>query len=533
MKRNLLFIIALFFCTLSYGQGEIDAYRYSNNDLSGTARGQAMGGAFGALGGDVTGVAVNPAGIGVYRSSEALANMSLTSPVISGNTNQQSYTKFQFDNLSYISYYPLVKGSMLSLNFGFNYSRIKNFNQTYTASSPKMNSSLTDYMALLTKGISSSAWTGNTDDYYRNANIPWLSALAWDGYLITEPDANNNYSSILTRDPAHPELNETVRPALKVSEKGRVEAYDFTVGSNIADKFYWGATFSITDMWYLMNSSYDEQFSKDGSFKHDDGSFRLENYLETKGSGIQIKAGVIFKPVEALRIGVAYHSPTWYTLTDYYWAGLTPNLSPRGIQGAGYTETPYPSSSTDYRVRTPGSWTVSLAGVLGTKAIISLDYELKDYSAMNLKDSQGADYTDTNDFMSNDYKNTSMLRAGLEFRFTPQFSGRVGYAWAQSPYQSKVNAFGANFNTGDVTVTAGTVPNYTLAGDVSYLTAGVGFKFTPQFYADFALVLRSQTDDLYYFTPIIDKTQTEKFDSYAGAFTNKTLKGLITLGYKF
>lgn len=29
-----------------------------------------MGGAFGALGGDISGIAINPAGIGVYQKSE-------------------------------------------------------------------------------------------------------------------------------------------------------------------------------------------------------------------------------------------------------------------------------------------------------------------------------------------------------------------------------------------------------------------------------------------------------------------------------
>jgi len=515
MKRNLLFIIALFAYALSFGQGEIDAYRYSNNDLSGTARGQAMGGAFGALGGDVTGVAINPAGIGVYRSSEILANMSLTSPIISGTTDQESNTSFHFDNLSYIGYYPLIKGRTLNLNFGFNYNRIKSFDQQYSTSKPTMNSSLTDYMALLTNGISESTLQlGNNYDPYTDSNAPWLSILGHDGHLIINPTgSNNNYVSLLGN-------GEQVSPSLKVSERGKVESYDFTIGSNISNKFFWGATFSLINLSYSMSSSYDESFGGGGGFS-------LGNYLETNGSGYQAKVGVIYKPIDALRIGVAYHSPVWYSMTDYYQGWITP----RGITDAGYTETP--NGNTNYYFRTPGSWTFSAAGVLGTQAIVSLDYEIKDYSAMNLKDNNGNDRTDVNGFISSDYKNTSMLRVGFEYRFTPQFSGRIGYAWAQSPYQSKVNAFGESFNVGDVAVTAGTVPNYVISGDVNYLTAGIGFKFTPQFYGDFALVLRTEKDDTYYFTPKMDQSQSDLFDSFAGTFTNKTLKGLITLGYRF
>ena len=517
MKRNLLFIIAVFICVLSFGQGEIDAYRYSNDDLSGTARGQAMGGAFGALGGDVTGVAINPAGIGIYRSSEVLANMSLSSPLINGNTNRESNTTFSFDNLSYIAYYPLVKGSMLSLNFGFNYSRMKSFDQRYNTSSSNMKSSLTDYMLGLTDGIDHSVWTGNTNDNYSNPNIPWLSVLAWDGYLINEKDKTNNaYESVLFN-------GEKVDPSLKVSESGKVESYDFTIGSNIANKFYWGATVTIVDLSYRMTSTYDEKFlGIPGS------GLTLDNYLETKGSGFQLKAGAIFKPTDALRIGLAYHSPIWYAMTDYYQADLTPNLTSRGIYDdngkvVGMTETPY--SSTNYYLRTPGSWTVSLAAILGAQAIVSVDYENKDYSSLNLKDSDGYDWKDVNNKMSDDYRNTSTIRAGLEFRFTPQFSGRIGYAWAQNPYRHDLQSIGKNV------IAAGTIPNYTLSGDANYLTAGLGFRFTPEFYADIALVLRTQTDDLYYFPAV--KIEGVESDSYSGSFTNKTLKGLVTLGYKF
>ena len=522
MKRNLLFIIALFACTLSFGQGEIDAYRYSNNDLSGTARGQAMGGAFGALGGDVTGVAINPAGIGVYRSSEILANMSLSSQLTGGSSYQESNTNFHFDNLSYVGYYPLVKGGMLTLNFGFNYNRIKSFDQQYSASSSSMNSSLTRYMAQLTNGIDHGVWTGNTDDYYSNSNIPWLSALAWDGYLINEGSGTDNYQSLLND-------GEKVSPSLNFREKGKVESYDFTIGSNISDKFFWGATFSITNLSYSLSSSYSELFQQGGSFD-------LGNYLETHGSGYQAKFGVIYKPVDALRLGVSYHTPVWYSMTDYYQGWIDPyGIVANDGSSAGSTSTP--NSSINYYFRTPGSWTFSAAAVLGAQAILSVDYEMKDYSMMNLKDGDGYNLKEVNGYINTDYKNASTLRAGFEYRFTPQFSGRIGYAWMQNPYQqSKIsNVFDGDpnaYNVSDIMVTSGTIPHYTVSGDVNYYTAGVGFRFTPQFYCDFALVLSTQNNNLYYFTPKIAEGQT-MYDSFAGTSKDKTLKGLLTFGYRF
>ncbi|MCL1933176.1 MAG: outer membrane protein transport protein [Candidatus Azobacteroides sp.] len=513
MKRNLLFIIAFFVCAFSFGQGEIDAYRYSSTDLSGTARGQAMGGAFGAVGGDVTGVAINPAGIGIYRRSEVVGNMSLTSPLTKGgNAGLDSHTTVALDNLSYVGYYPLVRGGMLSLNFGFNYNRIKSFDRRYSASRPAMNSSLTDYIVALTNadgGINSSAFDNNNNPY-DNPNVRWLSALAWKGYLINPANnSNNQYVSILNE-------NEQVTPDLRVREKGQIEAYDFTIGSDISDKFYWGITLSLTDLSYSMTSFYDEQFLGDG------GGFNLENYLRTDGSGIQVKVGAIFKPIDALRIGVAYHSPTWYSMTDYFWA----QVNPRGIyfdgQPAGITDTPNGALSYDFR--TPGSWTVSLATVLGTKAVVSVDYENKNYTYMNLEDNNGNEWA-VNKIIDEDYKNTSMLRAGVEYCFSPQFSGRLGYAWEQNPYRKSIRS------TGEIVETSGTVPNYILSNCANYFTAGVGFKFTPHFYVDVALVLRTQNDYLYYFPPV--KNDDVIPDSFEDSFASRTLKGLITLGYKF
>jgi len=522
MKRNLLFIIALFVCALSFGQGEIDAYRYSNEDLSGTARGQAMGGAFGALGGDVTGVAINPAGIGIYRSSELVANMSLKAPLLSGKTNQQSNTKFNFDNLSYIYYYPLIKGSMLSLNFGFNYNRIKSFEQRYSASRPAMNSSLTDYMEALAnnannkQGIPQSVW--GTDYYYsQNIFVPWLSALGYDGFLLNPRDENSSYYSTILSN------GEKVSPSLQVMEKGKVEAYDFTIGSNVMDKFYWGATLTFVDLTYLMSSFYDESFGEGGGMK-------LQNYLETKGSGFQLKAGVIYKPTDALRLGVAYHSPVWYTtITDYYQAWLTPRgITYQDDKGqdveAGKTSTP-DDESFNYLFRAPGSWTFSAAAVLGAKAIVSVDYEIKDYSSMYLQYNNGDEIKDQNGYIKKDYKTAFMLRAGLEYRFTPQLSGRLGYALSQNPYRSDIQS------TGNIIKTVGTVPHYALSDDVNYLTAGLGFRFTPQFYVDAAVVLRTQKDNLYYFTP--ENGPNNLYDSFQDTYTNRSLKGLVTFGYKF
>ena len=71
MKKYILLSgIAIFITLFAGAQDLMDALRYSNIAVSGTARAGAMGNAFGALGGDFTSASINPAGLGLYRSSE-------------------------------------------------------------------------------------------------------------------------------------------------------------------------------------------------------------------------------------------------------------------------------------------------------------------------------------------------------------------------------------------------------------------------------------------------------------------------------
>src|SRR5674536_391977 len=71
MKRiGLLISAVLFMFQGVIAQNVDDALRYSQSFYGGTARFMSMGGAFTALGGDISSLSQNPAGLGVFRSSE-------------------------------------------------------------------------------------------------------------------------------------------------------------------------------------------------------------------------------------------------------------------------------------------------------------------------------------------------------------------------------------------------------------------------------------------------------------------------------
>lgn len=550
MKRSILISVAILVASLSYGQGEMDALNSSSTDLTGTARGMGMAGAFGALGGDLTGVAVNPAGIAVYKSSEVLTTMNFsnmaTQTKLTGNTLKENKFKFNFDNVAYMGYFPTGNENVPLFNFGFAFNRLKNFERKYQMKGTGMASSLSDYIAEFTNRVGGRNGVYEPNLGLKNGNEravfdnePWLSVLGYNSYVIDPLSDNYSYRSFL-------ENGEKIDNSLSVYEKGNMNSYDFSFGTNITGILSLGLTLSIFDIDYRMSSSYTEN-------PENGGTYSLNNWLETDGTGYGLKVGAIFSPVNALRVGLAYHSPTWYVMNDYYQGDIVDNIfdpntqrpvnsypnlgSDQAVRNANYTsgETYTPSNATtEYRFHTPYKWVASIAGIIGQSAIISVDYEITDYKSMNLDlpdGSYGDGYALDNSYIDQDFRAASTVKAGLEYKFTPQFAGRVGYAWSQSPLE-------ADFKAGNKEVaTTGTITHYILPGDASYFTVGFGYRFTPQFYMDIACVYKTQKADLYPYSSMFIDPDYKNLDveviSTPASMKNNLFKGLLTVGYKF
>ena len=132
-----------------------------------------------------------------------------------------------------------------------------------------------------------------------------------------------------------------------------------------------------------------------------------------------------------------------------------------------------------------------------------------------------------NEYISMDFRSASTVKAGLEYRFTPQFSGRLGYAWMQNPYERTFRESGDAYIPNSNTV-------YRMEGDANYLTGGIGYRFNRNFFLDFAVVYKTQTDDLYPFPNLWTENREELvIDASPFTLKNSSIRGLITLGYKF
>lgn len=541
MKRVACLLVSAFLTSggVIFAQGELDAFRYSQPGFNGTARYLSMGGAFGALGGDVSVMNTNPGGLGIYRSSEVVTTISLSS--IKSNTDWKgsimnaNKTRFNFDNIAYIGYFPTGNDEgLVNWNVGFSYNRVQNFERNYRMNGAQAYS-LADYAAAKASYAgqdNSGAWFGiaqkdmpldkNATSAYEGLGGLWIPALAYQGGLI------GAYSDNGDEDMYHSAFGEWVgnewqcyspdEVNVNIHEKGAVDKYNMAFALNFSNILFLGADVSITDLNYDITSQYDEYF---GGQDH----LYWDSWKSTDGTGYSINVGAIVRPSDYLRLGVAYNSPTWYKMTDYY-GGESGSY----IEGLGDMEGQTPTGRyTDYKLRTPDRWIFSAAGIIGQVGLISVDYEMSNYRGMKLSDPNGYEYND-NELIKNDFGVSHAIKVGAEVKVTPQFAIRAGGGWQGSPMKTV-------FKEGAYEVyPSGLVPHYTLYKGTTHYSVGFGYRFTPNFYLDLACIYSEQKDDAYAFSKVIvdDENQTQTLvESTPASLKLKNTRVALTLGYKF
>ncbi len=534
--KRLTFIALLMasMSTTSWAQSVTDVVRYSNRDLVGTARYMSMGGAFNALGGDITTLSQNPAGIGVYRSSEIAATISLggvkTSSLDGFSGGNLNYNKFNggVNNFGYVGTFMTGKSrGLISFNVGFAYNRQAGERRNYGVAQAGMQSALSDYIADRTN-----VWGGSPDDLiipekvdrydpFYDSGAPWLSILGYNAYAINAYDNGDGY----VYEGLYAGQGAAVDGELIVEEKSRIDEYTFNVGGNISNKVYWGLAVGIMDLSFDQRMYYDEYYY-DG--QGDLGTLRLDNILNTSGTGVNLKAGLIVKPTNFLRLGVAVHTPTWYKISEDFGANMRTFDVP-GEPGEIVNRDIFtPSDYYQYKLRTPWKYQFGAAVVLGRSAILSVDYNLENYSISRLSDTSGSDriFEATNFDLQNQLTTEHTVKVGLEYRVTPQLSMRLGYANQMGIYTDMVKD-----NRSEI-YTSGTVPNYAIDKGSQFYTGGIGYRFG-NFFADAAFVWKNNQQDVYMMPTVPDGVGGYFVKSSPTEVKTSSYRFVITGGYKF
>lgn len=534
--------VALLAWTQMYAQTIYDAADFTAKDLNGTARFVGMGGAMSALGGDISTMGTNPAGIGIYRSNDAMFSFGYSALNADagylGNTYSASKNRWNFDNIGLVFSTKIGNRTTLRyVNFGFNYHKAKAFNRNMMMAGDLQGQSQLFQVAGMTDGLGPEYW--NNSAIFDEPDIGWLSALGWEGFLVApnlsflpedianeiansegelkpedfgyypllgendQPYYIDNSNGELTFDPVtNGQPNEKAyenygfyttvageMPYLREyrsHESGGLDQYDFNVSFNLNDRVYLGVTVGAYDLNYNKYTLYNED-----SQGRDGAGYMLESHNNISGAGVDFKFGAIFRPFEysPLRVGLALHTPIFYKLTHSTSAILTSDFSEQVIRSYDYLDGG--DMKMEYQMKTPWTYNVSLGYTVGSSLALGAEYEYQDYSNIKFNDPYGMAMQFENRQTQNFLQGVHTLRVGAEYKVIPQFSLRAGYNMVTSAYKDEaIKALPVNsIRTDTDFMNLKSQNNYTL---------GIGYRGS-LFYADLAYKLTSQKADFYPF----------------------------------
>lgn len=481
-----------------------------------------MGGAFTSLGGDLSSMTQNPAGIALYRKSDVGLTFDISAQNHKTSTgygsSSDNQTKAYFDNLGYVGVINL-DGAMSSLSWGASYNRINAFERRFNGYNMPTSTSLSNYVASFTNGVNSSDLLFEDNKYnpYLDSNNDWLSILAYNSMIINNTTSNTNYAGLYQ--------NGTTGDAMyDVEEKGFTDEYNIDFGGNFNDVVFWGLGVGIVDMEYTRTVNYSESMSnaliydsRYDALTSGNAGFDLYNIKRITGNGANIKLGLIVRPVDALRLGIAVHTPTWLHLTHQGYAELNANYTPDRSN-----DTHKASEYTDdfnyaSRLNTPWRFMVGASTVIGSKAILSIDYERVAYPDMKMKYQDGnsiygINYVEDkqgNADIKEYFQAANIVRVGAEYRITPSLSARAGFNYQTS------NVRQATSNDGTQIYTAGTDPSYSFDKDTYNVCLGLGYRYQA-WYIDIAYQYTNSKSTFHAYTPFdgLKTPQADRTDTH-------------------
>ncbi|MFT2010340.1 OmpP1/FadL family transporter [Pontibacter sp. 13R65] len=465
----------------AFAQSEVDALRYTRLGVSGSARIQGIGGAQSALGADISSMFVNPAGLGMFRRSEitispgfstANANSRIANPdTYFGPSVSDNRNSFGIPQAGIV--FADRRGDndgsdWRGTNIGLSITRLNNFNSQTAYNGNTQDWTIVDYFAeqANNRATMSNGRTLIKDDLDAEFNnYSTLEGMAYGTYLIdVYEDDDGEYAAPVDRA-------LDVSFGEEVLRKGSQNQFDIGVGTSYRDKIYLGASVGIVSTNYSQVRMYRES---DADPSTTFNNMQLRDEFTTRGAGINLKLGAIFRPVDALRIGASVQTPTSYSFDETYATSLNANFSDIGNQNA--VQAPGQFS---YGLTTPFRATGGIAYFLNKLGFISADVEYVNYAGARFRE-RDSDFGGSGNYFGNintrireTYQSAVNIRVGAEARYEV-FRFRAGYAHGGDPYK------GAELDGSTSTISLGTgvrLQNYFV--DVAYTSTSMQSAYSP------------------------------------------------------
>ena len=519
------------------GVTAMDMFNYSQHSHTfGTARSAAMAGAMTSLGGDMSVLSINPAGLGMYRTNEATITP-MIGVIRSANSassfEDNSATRFSMSNFGVVCKAYEGTGKIIAVNLGFVYNRLADFNYTTSFYSPGNQSSIANVFArqLQQSGMTSSDFYDSKDyfDWWRIDPKYWGAALGYRCGLVYDRDGEGKQS---VWAPDMYGVSPSVNQYTTLESKGSLGEYAFSFGMNINNKIYVGATLGMQSLYQRRELYYGEEYSYASGNAPAGNEVRYFNYNQTStvdGAGVNLKVGVTYRPIKSLRLGVAVHTPTLYSLDLSYQAAM---LSKVVDNQTNRPVSPDPEAMTEiWRDNGPNSWNFAspvrlLLGasyMFGNKAIISVDYERDWYNSIRSKKTPVGKGV-YNDFFRQYCKGSNTVRVGAEVKPIPILGIRAGYSFNGSMVKDEMTVFSSP-----------------MTYQTHYGTAGVGVSFG-YIFVDLAYQYLSERQTDYCLFYSLDQTgelnsqgNIELHDDFSSIFSTRRTRHnvIMTLGFRF
>ncbi|MEO7308752.1 MAG: hypothetical protein ABIX01_00025 [Chitinophagaceae bacterium] len=442
MRRHLLPIL-LFSSSAALGQTPVDAIRQSYQIPQGTARNMAIGGAMGSLGGDITAAHVNPAGLGFYKTNEWIVspgfNFINNKFDFRGTNQNDKKNNFTYGTSGVVIGWGDRWNKKKSNAFSLSINQTANFNNYVHYKGVNNVSSWSEqYLEELVKN--------KVDTFRALTDYIYGSTLAFRTYLIDAEFKNGQQTGYQSFVP----ISKGITQENTLDTKGGVHEIALGFATNAADKLYLGGSVGIPIYNYMRTQDYSET-SLSTSTTDSFASFKYHETYESHGVGVNLKMGLIYKPIEKIRLGIAIHTPTFANMEDKIRSSLTTNTE--GYKGT-LTESSDNLNSGNpgvfkYTMTTP--WKALISGsyvfnevsdVKRQKAFITVDAEYLPHRGTQYDITQGGSdadqtyYKSVNNAIDDRYKGTFNFRMGGEVKFTTVMA-RAGFAYYGNPYKDK------------------------------------------------------------------------------------------------
>ena len=519
MKNAVLFALSLILSITSFAQLPEDVLKYGWYGPNGTARTQAIGGAIGALGADVTANYVNPAGLAFYKTNEFVI-----SPGFSFINNKSNFRgDAKTDNKSFFNLG--TSGAIFGFSnnrsrwngaaFSIAVSRTANFNNrvSYTGKN--------NFSSYGEKFAADAAGSGlDINDIPGSPDVAYGTRLAAYTYLIDTLTIPGNAGPDVVSMAMWKNLKSNapflVNQQNVVETKGGITELAIGFAGTRMDKFYIGGSLGIPIVNFESNTVFTETDATGDANNNFEHSTFTEK-ITSKGVGVNLKLGAIYKLTDQLRAGLSLHTPTWYGMKDTYYASMTTNTenyvhanNSTITASTDQTLNEYPlykyDLTTPWRIMFSGAYVINaVEDVKQQRGFLTADVEYVTYKSNRYRPSGDEryvqNYDDVNSVIKDYYKNAFNFRVGGELKFTTVMA-RLGFSYYSNPYKDSE-----------------------LKGKKMFLSGGLGYR-NKGFFIDLSYV-HSLTDDVNFPYRLPDKANT--FATVKGTGGNVA----VTTGFKF